>query len=119
MDYDALRLHIEQSSNGGHASAIGDIAGRHGRKNAYAYYCEAIATLKRAAVPSVGYSIDRRTFELTSMRYNDSNTRSLMCFICGQIKHQTSGRRSSIDMSHGTWLFGISASQDTADHLQR
>ena len=29
-----------------------------------------------------------------------------MCLVCGQIKPQTSGKRSLIDMLDGTWLFG-------------
>ena len=86
--------------------------GEHVCGHEYDFYCEAISSVERRTVPTVGYSIDRRCFELTAMHYNDDNIKSLMCLICGQIKPMTPGPRSMIEMYRGTWLFGNGAASE-------
>ena len=49
-------------------------------------YEEAIAIREREQFPVVGPSVDRRTIELLLRSYNDDKVRSLVCFVCGQIK---------------------------------
>ena len=70
------------------------------------FYAAAIAEHERRGVPAVGYSVDRRTQELTTDVYNDKNIKALMCFICAQVKPATSGARSLISMRSATWLLG-------------
>ena len=105
-DYAALRAHITEQGAGGHALAIQEATERQAVGQEYEFYCEAISIRERKTVPTVGYSIDRRCFELTSLQYNDHNIKSLMCLICGQIKPMTPGPRSLIEMKNGEWLFG-------------
>lgn len=49
------------------------------------FYNAAISHIERNKMPSVGYSVDRRSSEAFSERYNDENLCAPMCFICARI----------------------------------
>ena len=98
--YTELKAHILKD----HLALIRHTAGRQAHDCEYAFYTAAISAHEQTSIPSIGYSIDRRTFELTIQSYNDAATRSLMCFICGQIKPTTHGARSLITMKKKGWL---------------
>ena len=67
-----------------------------------AYYCAAIREREKAGVPSVGPSVDRRTFGHLAEVYNSDNIRSLICACCAQIHTDTgSGRFNAIGMTSG------------------
>ena len=50
------------------------------------YYTEAIAEKERKGIPTVGPSIDRRTMEHVTEAYSSERIRSLICFVCAQIR---------------------------------
>ena len=108
--YDQLYLHlIQPQSNlreGGHLEVLHECIGESNVKDAASFYAEAIAWHERQGVPSVGYSVDRRSIDLTTALYNDSQIMALMCFICAQVKPQTASVNSLIGYRSGVWLLG-------------
>ena len=70
-------------------------------------YKEALSVQERQQIPSVGYSVERRTFKYATHVYNDNRIRSLICFACAQIKVDTGRIRSAIEYRSGRWLFSL------------
>ena len=54
-----------------------------------AFYCAAIRVREMCRMPSVGISIDRRTFKLLADVYNSEQVYNAICFICAQTKTHT------------------------------
>ena len=52
------------------------------RVESYDYYCEAVAWREQQKMPTVGLSIDRRTFKHASIALTSSSTTSLICACC-------------------------------------
>ena len=63
-----------------------------------AYYIAAIAEKERDGLPIIGSSLDRRTFEHLREVYRSERIRSLVCFICAQIRTDTCHVNSDIRM---------------------
>ena len=55
----------------------------------YDYYCAAVQHREEQGMPTVGPSIDRRTFKLLSDVCNDKEVYNLVCFVCAQVKTHT------------------------------
>ena len=73
------------------------------------YYCAAVAAREREHMPSVGVSIDRRTFKSLSEVYNSTKIRSLVCFVCAQVRLDSGGFKSDITYRDGKWLWKLHA----------
>ena len=70
--------------------------------NYLAYYCCAIRVREREGVPTIGVSVDRRTFGHLVEAYNSNKVRSLICVCCAQIHTDTgAGEQSDIMMTQG------------------
>ena len=52
------------------------------RVDSYDYYCEAVAWREQQKMPTVGLSIDRRTFKHASIALTSSSTTSFICACC-------------------------------------
>ena len=76
-------------------SKVGESAPSHDR--VWDVYKEAIAVKEREGFPSVGSSVDRRSFEYTMEVYNDKSIRSLICCVCACVRVDTGGIRSQIE----------------------
>ena len=74
-----------------------------------AYYCAAVAAREREHMPSVGPSIDRRTFKALSEVYNSKKIRSLVCFVCAQVRTDIGNSNSEISYRDGQWLWDVHA----------
>jgi len=70
-------------------------------------YEEAIAIRERDQIPLVGPSVDRRSIGLLTKDYNNKSVRSLICFVCGQIKPQTPGPNSLIALCGEAWFASL------------
>ena len=70
-------------------------------------YEEAIASIEREQFPLVGPSVDRRSIELLTETYNDSEVYQLICFCCGQSKTRTPGKHSEIERTKAGWLANL------------
>jgi hypothetical protein len=68
------------------------------------YYCQAIQVREQAGMPAVGASVDRRTFQHLANAYSSDKIQSLMCFVCAQIKVDTSVRNTDIKYYTGSYL---------------
>ena len=51
----------------------------------YSYYLEAIAERERQAMPSLGSSIDRRTFHVLKEDFCEDSVQALVCMCCARI----------------------------------
>ena len=78
------------------------------QKQLLAWYTAAIREVERQDVPSIGASIDRRTFQHLSTVYNEDKVKSLICFVCGQIKTVTHDRNTEIRWQKTEFLRTIS-----------
>ena len=66
-----------------HRDVIAEMCGQAAlRVESYDYYCEAVAWREQQKMPSVGISIDRRTFKHASVALKESLTASLICACC-------------------------------------
>jgi hypothetical protein len=74
------------------------------KRQVLAYYTAAIREKEREGVPSIGASIDRRTFEHVHEDYNSKTVRSLVCYVCATINTQTSSANSAIRLEDGSVL---------------
>ena len=72
------------------------------------FYSAAISSIERRNVPKVGYSIDRRSFGQVMQCYNDEKVRSLICFVCAQVKPDTGVEHSRIKIRKGGWIANLS-----------
>ena len=62
------------------------------------YYTAAIAMREREHIPRVGPSVDRRTIEHVRETYNSVSIHSRVCLICAQVRTDTHGPNSDIEM---------------------
>ena len=60
--------------------------GEEHKSDVMAYYCAAVAERERERMPLIGPSIDRRTLALLQRVHNSDTIKSLVCFVCGQIR---------------------------------
>ena len=103
-----LRAHVQES----HAEDILTIAETLvDREDAQLYlwdfYKGALSVQERLRTPLAGASIDRRVFSQLAHVCNDDRIRSLMCFLCQQIKLDTGRIRSDITFMSARWLFSL------------
>ena len=70
---------------------------------------EAIAVKEREAIPIVGPSVDRRSFDHLAQVYTDATIRQLICFCCAQSKTDTGCCRSEIAFRSCKWLLRLGA----------
>ena len=95
---DVLLEHLLQH----HRQLLERCCGPQDTQNDYlAYYCYAIRLREREAIPSIGVSIDRRTFGHLVEGYNSDRVRSLVCVCCAQI-HTDTGDPASTEISMTT-----------------
>ena len=80
-----------------HAREIRASCGLASEGHFMAYYCGANAEIERRRMPSIGVSVDRRTFAHVVEVYNNGSVRNLVCFVCAQTKSATAGRNSAIE----------------------
>jgi len=92
-----LTEHILQAHGDTMRACCGD-----DQDNYLAYYCCAIRIREREGVPTIGVSVDRRTFGHLVEAYNSNKVRSLICVCCAQIHTDTgAGEQSDIMMTQG------------------
>ena len=77
-----------------------------------AYYCAGIRVQERKSMPTVGVSIDRRTFKLLADVYNSRNCFTLICAICAQKKthiglRSPDGKQQSTDIRYTKGLLHL------------
>ena len=77
------------------------------KANIWDLYKGALSYQERLRIPVSGKSIDRRTFAHLAHVCNDNRVRSLMCFLCDQVKMDTGDIRSDISFQNARWLFSL------------
>jgi hypothetical protein len=77
-----LRQHLMDE----HVEALIKCCGRDQvAADSFDYYCEAIAVQERKKMPTLGVSIDRRTFCHIRENYSEEAVQALVCMCCAQI----------------------------------
>ncbi|CAE8629629.1 unnamed protein product, partial [Polarella glacialis] len=96
-----------QAEGGGRRAAENGVS--HGRCQRFqAFYTAAIREIERRGAPTLGASVDRRAFQHLREVYSDGAVRSLICFVCAQVKTRTLSPNSDIDFVRGKWLRRLS-----------
>ena len=106
----ALRAHVVDS----HGEEIMNITEPffepdHAQMHLWDFYKGALSVQERLRTPLAGATIDRRVFTQLAHVCNDDRIRSLMCFLCSQIKLDTGRIRSEIEFRSARWLFSLPA----------
>ena len=71
------------------------------------FYTGALSVQERLRTPMAGATIDRRVFTQLAHVCNDDRIRSLMCFLCSQVKLDTGRLRSDIEFRNARCLFSL------------
>ncbi len=88
-----IRLHIA----GVHAA---DMQLSNAGLDLMAYYNAAIAERERENMPLIGPSIDRRVFKWLQRACNSETVRSLICFVCAQVKTYVARLKANWDIKY-------------------
>ena len=79
-------------------------------------YLGAISSIERNQAPAVGLAKDRQVLrKLTKHRYNDENSCSLVCSVCGQINTTTPSKNSRIEWQGPGWFASLLHASRTLD----
>ena len=98
-----------------HQQAIAAIVAASGTSNSwvdtFAYLHGAMTAIEQKQWPWLGLSVTRRSLTTLCDRYNDRNTKCLVCFCCAQQRTTFAGlpsltgeRQSSIDLNSPAWF---------------
>ena len=66
------------------------------REDSYDYYLEAIAIREQQSMPTVGPSVDRRTFAHVALDMSEDAVQSLICMCCAQIRRSSNTTNADI-----------------------
>ena len=96
-----LRIHIQERHLEEIVTASETfLSHEEAKDNYWDLYKGALSFQERLRTPISGKNIDRRAFAHLPYVCNDNRIRSLMCFLCDQIKMDVGGIRSDISVSY-------------------
>ena len=108
---DCLRRHVVSTHIGAiRNSARSFLPSAVAEAHAWDIYREALAVQERKKWPTVGASIERRTFAYTTCVYNDEKIKAHVCIACAGVFPNTHSVRSEISIFDGAWLLSVSDS---------
>ena len=81
-------------------------------EKAYHVYLEAIGLKEQESIPTLGYSIDRRTFQHLKTDLNEDASRALICMLCAQIRCTSNTHNSDIGRTSCCLLYTSPSPRD-------